>query len=644
MSVYLEGANWQDRILNHYPPASDGERYYKIIKPDGTVVAEAAKLELLNTVLPGNEGTPVNAGNMNSILAAMGHAKKNYSNTMLAAPYLDTLVGYFTFAGSQIVSAVADITGENTNCTFVAGPHSGQSMGLKGSGATSGVTLSTKACPMGARTIRFRLYMSANTAQTLLDETNLSASNYGTCITVDSSRKVRFRVMQGGTAIVDITTTAAAALNAWTDVCFAWDGTTGTDRVRAYINGSPAGKGKASATPNTGQVPTNNTVLLNQAPLANSGGTAAISELEIWNEARYQDALVLEQKGFSLFDGATVRIYPDFLPAAGTEILLNINEQGNVPVETASLTSGQWNQITYKASSKSFLGTLGALGRLSSDLLDEYFWRATTGQTSKKVETKTATTGKSNIGGSPYNNYYYGCWYASDYDIDGNGYITLVSPKFLYADTSDVSTLRGKYIFTVGGNSPNSGAMPLPSNQSACYYVPTNASITSKQDSGGYHIYYQIDTQTVQAFSGVALGTVKYGNAENTVVPSDLTGTIEGPFKLGSLARITYNEYVGTGANSKTLNIGPTAKLVIFWASSRKDQIVDYNWLPIVLPPFLPITNRTSGMTWRFGPLAGTSSNVYASFSASGTLTLRGSSAFEAFNAADTRYGYVVLG
>lgn len=360
MSVYLEGANWHDRILNHYPPAGDGERYYKIVAPDGSVIAEAAKLELLNTVLPGNEGTPVNAGNMNNILAAMGYAKKNYSADMLAAPYLDSLVGYFPFAGSQLTSAVGDITGENTNCTFVDGPHSGQSMGLKGSGAGSGVTLSTKACPMGARTIRFRIYVTDNTAQTILDETNLSASNYGTCITMDSSRKLRFRVMNGGSAIVDITTNAGVMQNAWADVCFAWDGTTADGRVRVYVNGSPYGKGKASATPSIEQTPTNNTVLLNQAPLASSGGTAAISELEIWEEARYQDAYIMAQQGFSLFDGARVRIKWAWTLDMNTELLLNINEQGFVPVAVGAAAQDTWTDLVYNESLKSFVAPAAA--------------------------------------------------------------------------------------------------------------------------------------------------------------------------------------------------------------------------------------------------------------------------------------------
>ena len=178
MSVYKDGANWQDRILNHYPPASDGERYYKIVKPDGTVVAEAAKLELLNTVLPGNEGTPVNATNLNTVLAALGHVKQQYSKAKLQEPYLESLLAYMDF-NSNLTPVVGSFTGENNGCSFSTGPHSG-SGSIVGAGATTGVTLSDKVVPFGAKTVRFRLKMSSLAAQTLLDETSLSTANYGT--------------------------------------------------------------------------------------------------------------------------------------------------------------------------------------------------------------------------------------------------------------------------------------------------------------------------------------------------------------------------------------------------------------------------------------------------------------------------------
>lgn len=95
MAVY-DGAAWQDRILNAYPPASDGERYYKIVAVDGTVVQEAVKLQLLNTVLPGNEGTPVNAGNLNKVLAAMGTAVAG------SVSYILAMKGFSLFDGAKV--------------------------------------------------------------------------------------------------------------------------------------------------------------------------------------------------------------------------------------------------------------------------------------------------------------------------------------------------------------------------------------------------------------------------------------------------------------------------------------------------------------------------------------------------------------
>lgn len=353
MSVYKDGANWQDRILNHYPPASDGERYYKIVKPDGTVVAEAAKLELLNTVLPGNEGTPVNATNLNTVLAALGHVKQQYSEDKLQEPYLESLLAYMDF-NSNLTPVVGSFTGENDGCSFSTGPHSG-SGSLVGAGATTGVTLSDKVVPFGAKTVRFRLKMNSLAAQTLLDETSLSTANYGTCITIDAAGKIRVRLMQAGSTPVDITAGTAIKAGQWNDFCFAWDGSTEAGRVRLYLDGVQVAMGKASAQQDMGHAATNNTVLLNQAPLASSGGTAAMSDLEIYNEARYQDAWMLEQKGFSLFDGAKIRICFDYVPKAGTELLLNINESGYVPCDIEAPVVGQWVELLYDQSSKHFV-------------------------------------------------------------------------------------------------------------------------------------------------------------------------------------------------------------------------------------------------------------------------------------------------
>ena len=350
MSVYKDGANWQDRILNAYPPASDGERYYKLVRADGSTVEEAVKLELLNTVLPGNEGTPANAGNFNSILAAMGTAKKNYSNTKITEPYRDSLIGYMDFAGG-LSPTVGTFTLTGTSVNQISGPHS-NSKGYQGTGAASGITLNTKLIPRGAKTIRFRIYLAAATAQTLIDETNGSTANYGLYVTVNTSQIINFQIMNGGSAIVNINS-AAIPLTTWTDVIFTWDGTTGAGRVRVYVNGSISAQGTATAT-QAALEPTNNTVLLNRAPISTAGGTAAISEIEVYNEAIYADAYVLEQKGFSLFDGAKVRIKWGFSLANTYEALLNINNSGNVPVAIGTITANSWTDLIYNSSTKKF--------------------------------------------------------------------------------------------------------------------------------------------------------------------------------------------------------------------------------------------------------------------------------------------------
>ena len=355
MSVYKDGANWQDRILNAYPPASDGERYYKLVRADGSTVEEAVKLELLNTVLPGNEGTPANAGNFNSILAAMGTAQKNYSANKITEPYRDSLIGYMDFAGG-LNPTVGTFTLTGTGVNQFSGPHS-DSKGYQGTGASSGITLNTKLIPRGAKTVRFRIYLAAATAQTLIDETNGSTANYGLNVTVNASRIINFQIMNGGSAIVNINTDVIP-LRKWTDVIFTWDGTTNEGRVRVYVNGSLSNQGTATAT-QAALEPTNDTVLLNRAPISTAGGTAAISEIEVYNEAIYADAYVLTQKGFSLFDGAKVRIKWGFSLTTSAEALLNINNSGNVPVDIGTINANSWTDLIYNSSTQKFEGVSG---------------------------------------------------------------------------------------------------------------------------------------------------------------------------------------------------------------------------------------------------------------------------------------------
>lgn len=351
MSVYLEGANWRDRILNHYPPASDGERYYKIVEPDGTVVAEAAKLELLNTVLPGNEGTPVNAGNMNSILAAMGMPKKNYSADKLSEPYLDTLFSYIDFTG-ELTPTVGEFTLDNVNTTQVAGPHS--NYGQQGTTNTSGLTASISLVPTGARTVSFWLKWQSG-AQVLVDETGDNARNFGTTIKITEAGVVQVYIMAGQeNPLLTLASTTKLTAGEWTKIDFAWDGTPIAAAARLYFNGERVGTGMASGG-YSNTAATFGTALLNRAPVSasNFGGTAAIAEFTTYTEARYDDAMTLEQKGFSLFDGALIRIKPAYIMQGAGDVLLNINEQGNVPISVA-VTKDTWTTLVYDATKKVF--------------------------------------------------------------------------------------------------------------------------------------------------------------------------------------------------------------------------------------------------------------------------------------------------
>lgn len=602
MGVYKDGANWQDRILNAYPPASDGERYYKLVRADGSTVEEAVKLELLNTVLPGNEGTPANAGNFNSILAAMGTAKKNYSEAKITEPYRDSLIGYMDFAGG-LSPTVGTFTLTGTSVNQISGPHS-NSKGYQGTGASSGITLNTKLIPRGAKTIRFRIYLAAATAQTLIDETNGSTANYGLYVTVNTSRIINFQIMNGGSAIVNINS-ATIPLTTWTDVIFTWDGTTKANRVRVYVNGNLSNQGTATAT-QASLEPTNNTVLLNRAPISTAGGTAAISEIEVYNEAIYADAYVLEQKGFSLFDGAKVRIKWGFSLGVSVEVLLNINNSGNVPVDIAETTANTWVDLIYNSSTKKYVhstpvdsllvdvasmatdlpgreqnvsGALELLSRFHRNFGQEYIWPKISGSLESaqfiQSDNSQAMFGRSSnqywlhygpslqeaaapgadnrqdsYQGVSYLDYYTKGWTFSSIKHENitssnyTSYLDILKNNYWYADQrSNTTFFRQAY---------KGGSSSTISNQSNDYYL-TNCAF--------YYYLPPIDGRTITKFTN------------NGTDDNPESGTFWDPIQAGHLfSRAVIGSYIGTGSTSLTLDLGTGAKYIQWLQYTRYQQ------------------------------------------------------------------------
>ena len=352
MSVYQNGANWQDRILNHYPPASDGERYYKISGPDGDVIAEAAKLELLNTVLPGNEGTPVNATNLNTILAAMGETRWQYTADKTQAPYPENMIAYLDFSNSY-TPLVGSFAPTQTGCSIVEGP-TAETKAVQGTTASSGVDLNAKVIPLGKKTIRFRLKWDG-TACTLIDETGGSAANFGTRITISATGIITWTQYNGGRALFSVSTKAIPT-GMWKDILCVWDGTTTSNMVACFIDGELQTQASAAALPADLAVATNNTVLLNNAPLAtggDAGSASLITDFELYSDALYANTYTLAQTGYSLFDGATVRIRFHSINT-GANNLLNINETGNVPIDVSNITTDRWYTLTYFAAGKCY--------------------------------------------------------------------------------------------------------------------------------------------------------------------------------------------------------------------------------------------------------------------------------------------------
>lgn len=386
MSVYKNGANWQDRILNHYPPASDGERYYKISGPDGDVIAEAAKLELLNTVLPGNEGTPVNATNLNTILAAMGETRWQYTADKTQAPYPENMIAYLDFSNSY-TPLVGSFAPTQTGCSIVEGP-TAETKAVQGTTVSSGVDLNAKVIPLGKKTIRFRLKWDG-TACTLVDETGGSAANFGTRITISEAGIITWTQYNGGSALFSIDT-GAISQDKWVDVSFAWNGTTEGAMVMCFVDGALQQQAAAVALPAGEAVATNSTTLLNDSPLAtngNAGSESLLTDFEVYDDALYANTYVLDQTGFSLFDGARVRIKFHAAPS-GSIVLLNINGTGNVPIQSGA-AAGEWTELIYYTDDGVYKASSSGLpGDVKQSLMPEEtaVWKLCDGRIYTKAE------------------------------------------------------------------------------------------------------------------------------------------------------------------------------------------------------------------------------------------------------------------
>lgn len=386
MSVYKNGANWQDRILNHYPPASDGERYYKISGPDGDVIAEAAKLELLNTVLPGNEGTPVNATNLNTILAAMGETRWQYTADKTQAPYPENMIAYLDFSNSY-TPLVGSFAPTQTGCSIVEGP-TAETKAVQGTTASSGVDLNAKVIPLGKKTIRFRFKWDG-TACTLVDETGGSAANFGTRITISEAGIITWTQYNGGSALFSIDT-GAISQDKWVDVSFAWNGTTEGTMVMCFVDGVLQQQAAAVALPAGEAVATNNTTLLNDSPLAtngNAGSASLLTDFEVYDDALYANTYVLDQIGFSLFDGARIRIKFHAAPS-GSIVLLNINGTGNVQIQSGA-AAGEWTELIYYADDGVYKASSSGLpGDVKQSLIPEEtaVWKLCDGRIYTKAE------------------------------------------------------------------------------------------------------------------------------------------------------------------------------------------------------------------------------------------------------------------
>lgn len=386
MSVYKNGANWQDRILNHYPPASDGERYYKISGPDGDVIAEAAKLELLNTVLPGNEGTPVNATNLNTILAAMGETRWQYTADKTQAPYPENMIAYLDFYNSY-TPLVGSFAPTQTGCSIVEGP-TAETKAVKGTTVSSGVDLNAKVIPLGKKTLRFRLKWDG-TACTLVDETGGSAANFGTRITISEAGIITWTQYNGGSALFSIDT-GAISQDKWVDVSFAWNGTTDGAMVMCFVDGALQQQAAAVALPTSEAVATNNTTLLNDSPLAtngNAGSASLLTDFEVYDDALYANTYVLDQTGFSLFDGVRIRIKFHAAPS-GSIVLLNINGTGNVQIQSGA-AAGEWTELIYYTDDGVYKASSSGLpGDVKQSLIPEEtaVWKLCDGRIYTKAE------------------------------------------------------------------------------------------------------------------------------------------------------------------------------------------------------------------------------------------------------------------
>lgn len=147
------------------------------------------------------------------------------------------IAAYYRFNGNSNDLSGNAYNGSDTNITY--------SLGYAiFNGSSSRINYSAKFMPVGAKTISARIYVATGAPDGYLYDDDNSQTQYGNNIVIRIASGLYFTLWRYSHSLgYQFVSNILLTLDKWNDLWITWDGTTGTNAVKLYLNGSLAVQG-----------------------------------------------------------------------------------------------------------------------------------------------------------------------------------------------------------------------------------------------------------------------------------------------------------------------------------------------------------------------------------------------------------------
>ena len=249
--------------------------------------------------------------------------------------------------------------------------------------------------------------------------------------------------------------------------------------------------------------------------------------------------------------------------------MLNVNEQGYVPVEAAAIKLNAWCLLMYTQAADSFMGCLAELGRLNSDLFNDKLWKGGTFESRISVADGSSNDYSCTCGGKSS----YGTSSTTYTCVIGSGIILKNGLPWPYPEafngqiTTQAKLREYANMYIIGVNdSYNSETRKHTYTVSGPYKIRSSSTLSG--NTSGYTAEKLRSVKQTALDIEVSFDT--FVNTKDETMPAAIAKKAlrTEALPLSSISRIYHGSYVGTGAMSKTIYVGKDAKLIFFESHS----------------------------------------------------------------------------